>query len=244
MLFTCLPEGARIPGRFPGPAHARGKWFTIDIHCHVTSRRPTTMVEGNEAVVDAGRCETQANPRTPARSTGSRRCAPASRALRSRSDRRHGPDGDRHPGDLAGAAPDLLRRRSDLGIATARVDQRRDRRDRRPPSRPLRRSRHGAVPGAGTRGRRTRPAAPIARAARHRDHDACRRRGSVGRPLPQDLRTHRGTGAAGLHASRRLHRGAALQRPLLRQRDRQSARYDGGGASPDLRRRAGGLSEA
>ena len=35
MLFTCLPEGAQIPGRFPGPVHARGKWFTIDIHCHL-----------------------------------------------------------------------------------------------------------------------------------------------------------------------------------------------------------------
>ena len=34
MLFSCRPEGERIPGRFPGPAHARGKWFTIDIHCH------------------------------------------------------------------------------------------------------------------------------------------------------------------------------------------------------------------
>ena len=37
MLFKCLPPGAELPGRFPGPAHARGKWFTIDIHCHVTS---------------------------------------------------------------------------------------------------------------------------------------------------------------------------------------------------------------
>jgi aminocarboxymuconate-semialdehyde decarboxylase len=35
MLFTCLTPGARIPGRFPGPSHARGKWFTVDIHCHV-----------------------------------------------------------------------------------------------------------------------------------------------------------------------------------------------------------------
>ena len=34
MLFTCLPPGAQIPGRFPGPAHARGKWFSVDIHCH------------------------------------------------------------------------------------------------------------------------------------------------------------------------------------------------------------------
>jgi aminocarboxymuconate-semialdehyde decarboxylase len=50
MLFKCLPEGAPIPGRFPGPAHARGKWFTIDIHCHVRSDRATVMVAGNEAV--------------------------------------------------------------------------------------------------------------------------------------------------------------------------------------------------
>ena len=35
MLFKCLPPGAAIPGRFPGPVHARGKWFTVDIHCHV-----------------------------------------------------------------------------------------------------------------------------------------------------------------------------------------------------------------
>ena len=41
MLFKCLPEGAQIPGRFPGPVHARGKWFTIDIHCHVRSEMAT-----------------------------------------------------------------------------------------------------------------------------------------------------------------------------------------------------------
>jgi len=46
MLFTCLPEGARIPGRFPGPMHARGKWFTIDIHCHVLSPEAEEMVKG------------------------------------------------------------------------------------------------------------------------------------------------------------------------------------------------------
>ena len=44
--------------------------------------------------------------------------------------------------------------------------------------------------------------------------------------------------------SGRVHRGAPLPRPLFRQCDRQPARYDGGGASPDLRRRAGGLSRA
>ncbi|HEX3536082.1 MAG TPA: hypothetical protein VHU15_04895, partial [Stellaceae bacterium] len=44
MLFTCLPEGAQIPGRFPGPAHARGKWFTIDIHCHLLTAKAEEMV--------------------------------------------------------------------------------------------------------------------------------------------------------------------------------------------------------
>ena len=46
MLFTCLPEGAQIPGRFPGPMHARGKWFTIDIHCHVLTPEAEEMVKG------------------------------------------------------------------------------------------------------------------------------------------------------------------------------------------------------
>ena len=44
MLFTCLPEGAQIPGRFPGPVHARGKWFTIDIHCHLLTPKAEEMV--------------------------------------------------------------------------------------------------------------------------------------------------------------------------------------------------------
>ncbi|MBV9862328.1 MAG: amidohydrolase [Alphaproteobacteria bacterium] len=44
MLFTCLPPGARIPGRFPGPAHARGKWFSVDIHCHVLIPEAAEMV--------------------------------------------------------------------------------------------------------------------------------------------------------------------------------------------------------
>src|SRR5713226_7752686 len=47
MLFKCLPHGAQIPGRFPGPVHARGKWFTVDIHCHVVTPRAAEMVAGN-----------------------------------------------------------------------------------------------------------------------------------------------------------------------------------------------------
>src|SRR5229473_8012438 len=44
MLFKCLPPGAEIPGRFPGPIHARGKWFTIDIHCHLLTPKAEEMV--------------------------------------------------------------------------------------------------------------------------------------------------------------------------------------------------------
>src|ERR1041384_903490 len=50
MLFPCPPPGSRIPGRFPGPAHARGKWFTLDIHCHVRSAKAAALVEGREEV--------------------------------------------------------------------------------------------------------------------------------------------------------------------------------------------------
>ena len=43
MLFTCLPPGAPIPGRFPGPPHPRGKYRTIDIHCHVLSEQAEAL---------------------------------------------------------------------------------------------------------------------------------------------------------------------------------------------------------
>jgi aminocarboxymuconate-semialdehyde decarboxylase len=60
MLFKCLPEGAPIPGRFPGPVHARGKWFTIDIHCHVRCAAAAHLVEGHSEV-SRWFLETQAN---------------------------------------------------------------------------------------------------------------------------------------------------------------------------------------
>jgi aminocarboxymuconate-semialdehyde decarboxylase len=73
MLFKCVPEGAPIPGRFPGPVHARGRWFTIDIHCHVRCGEAANLVEGNP---DVSRwfLETQANERSRAinRSNGER----------------------------------------------------------------------------------------------------------------------------------------------------------------------------
>src|SRR2546421_7422344 len=52
MLFPCLPEGGQIPGRFPGPAHARGKWFTVDIHCHVLTPKAEEMGPGAGPTMD------------------------------------------------------------------------------------------------------------------------------------------------------------------------------------------------
>jgi aminocarboxymuconate-semialdehyde decarboxylase len=73
MLFSCRPpagrqptdliRGAPIPGRFPGPAHARGKWFAVDIHCHVRNDKATAMVEGNTEVA-RWFLETQASPQS------------------------------------------------------------------------------------------------------------------------------------------------------------------------------------
>src|SRR5947209_369271 len=68
MLFTCRPPGFKksgtsIPGHFPGPARVRGKWFTLDIHCHVRSTKATEMVEGN-AAVSRWYLETQASPQS------------------------------------------------------------------------------------------------------------------------------------------------------------------------------------
>jgi aminocarboxymuconate-semialdehyde decarboxylase len=65
MLFKCLPEGAPIPGRFPGPVHARGKWFTIDIHCHVRCAAAAQMADGHENV-SRWFLETQASPQSRA----------------------------------------------------------------------------------------------------------------------------------------------------------------------------------
>src|SRR6516162_10023676 len=63
MLFKCLPTGAQIPGRFPGPVHARGKWFTVDIHCHVQTPKAAEMVAGNAAATRHPR-EVYANEHT------------------------------------------------------------------------------------------------------------------------------------------------------------------------------------
>src|SRR3981189_2461120 len=64
MLFTCLPEGAQIPGRFPGPAHARGKWFTIYIHCHLLTQKAGEMVAAAGLTMDWQPRHQFANDRT------------------------------------------------------------------------------------------------------------------------------------------------------------------------------------
>src|SRR2546429_2432862 len=52
MLFTCLPEGAQIPGRFRGPAQARGKGSAADTHCHVRPPKAEEMVAGAGLTMD------------------------------------------------------------------------------------------------------------------------------------------------------------------------------------------------
>jgi hypothetical protein len=49
MLFTCRPPAACIPGSFHGQAHAHGRWFTVDIHCHARTAKAIELVARNGA---------------------------------------------------------------------------------------------------------------------------------------------------------------------------------------------------
>jgi aminocarboxymuconate-semialdehyde decarboxylase len=120
MLFKCLPEGALVPGRFPGPLHARGKWFTIDIHCHVRCPAAARMVEGNEAV-SRWFLETQASTESRAvnRANGERT------AEQSTSPERRIEDMDRMGIDIQAISPaprqTYYGADPDLGLAAARA---------------------------------------------------------------------------------------------------------------------------
>ena len=182
-MKCCSPAcrtARRIPGRFPGPAHARGKWFTLDIHCHVRSAKAAEMVEGNEAV-SRWFLETQASPQSQAhnRANGVRT------AEQGRSPEQRIADMDLMGIDIQaispaprqtyyGADPDLGPRgvarrstisspRSAANIPTASSGSARCRSRRRSWRSPSSTALHKSLG-----------------LSRHRDHDPCRRRGSVG----------------------------------------------------------------
>jgi aminocarboxymuconate-semialdehyde decarboxylase len=208
MLFTCLPEGAPIPGRFPGPAHARGKWFTLDIHCHVTSLKAAAMVEGNEAV-SRWYLETQAN----ARREINRQNGVRTRSQGTSAEQRIA-DMDLMGIDIQAISPaprqTYYGADPDLGLATARTinDEIADIVGRHP----------GRFTGLGTIPLQ---APDLAIAELERLHRSLGMRGIeimthvAGEDLSEDPPAHVfrriGTWAAGVHAPRRLHRGAAVQ---------------------------------
>jgi aminocarboxymuconate-semialdehyde decarboxylase len=120
MLFTCRPPGAPIPGHFPGPAHPRGKWHTIDIHCHVRSDKAAALVEGH-AEVSRWFLETQASPQSQAvnRQNGVRTRAQGSSAEQRIADM------DLMGIDIQAISPaprqTYYGADADLGLATARI---------------------------------------------------------------------------------------------------------------------------
>src|SRR6266478_5343588 len=120
MLFKCLPPGAQIPGRFPGPAHARGKWFTVDIHCHLLTPKAAEMVAGNADATRHPR-EVYANERTR---EVNRQQAERTRIQSTSLDNRLA-DMDRMGIDIQAISPSpnqtYYGAEPDLGIATARV---------------------------------------------------------------------------------------------------------------------------
>ena len=77
-----------------------------------------------------------------------------------------------------------------------------------------------------------------------RDSHQRQRQGAIRSRLRAVLEEGRGARRAGADPPHRLHPAAAFRALLLQQRDRQSARYHGGAALPDLRRRVRTSSEA
>ena len=245
MLFKCLPPGARDPGRFPGPVHARGKWFTIDIHCHVRSDKADGDGRRQRGGLATGFSKPHANERsrTINRQNGER-TRPAGLARPSSASPTWTGWGSTSRRSRPRRARPITAPTPISGIADRARHQRRHRRDLRPLSRPLRRPRHGAVPG------------PRAGASPS-STDCTNRSGFRG----IEIMTH--VAGADLSAERFrqifarceelglvvfMHpdgftEAAAFRRPLLCQCDRQPARLDGGAASPDLRRRAARLPQ-
>src|SRR5438046_4009630 len=120
MLFKCLPPGAEVPGRFPGPVHARCKWFTVDIHCQVVTPKAAEMVAGNADATRHPR-EIYANERTR---EVNRQQAERNRIQFTSLDNRLA-DMDRMGIDIQAISPSpnqtYYGAEPDLGIATARI---------------------------------------------------------------------------------------------------------------------------
>ena len=127
MLFSCLAPGAPIPGRFPGPPHPRGKHFTVDIHCHLLTEQAETMFR-EAGLVERRPRDVFANAHT--------REVNREQARRTRiqftSVEKRLADMDHMGIDIQAITPapnqTYYDTPPDLGIATARVDQRQHRR--------------------------------------------------------------------------------------------------------------------
>ena len=158
MLFSCLPAEARIPGRFPGPPHPRGKHFTVDIHCHLLTEDGRGDVPSAGAV-DRRPREVFANARTR---EVNREQAERTRVQFTSVEKRLA-DMDLMGIDIQAITPapnqTYYDTPPDLGIATARAINDNIADIVGAPSGSLRRARHGAVPGAGAGGGGTRAAA-------------------------------------------------------------------------------------
>src|ERR1700733_7228483 len=196
MLFTCRPEGQPIPGRFPGPAHARGKWFTIDIHCHLLTEKAEEMVAGAGLTMDWQPRHQFANELT--RETN-REQARRTRVQFTSIEKRLA-DMDLMGIDIQAITPSPAQTfysvPADLGIETAKVinDNIADICGKHP----------DRFVGLGT--------VPFQAPERDRDRHQCRRRRFVGAAVPADLPTRRRAGPDAVHAPDRVPRGEPVPR--------------------------------
>ena len=238
------PTAARKQGK-PG-RESRPKSTTIDIHSHVAVPA-AAAIAGPHVDLDAGAARAfRDRQRQGAQRQAGGRPPLADHRQRQRPRRapaRHGRHGPRHAARHAAAAAMLFHR---AGRDRREGDARAQRRHRRlcgAQAGPLRRARHRAAAGR-QRGREgARALDEGARLQGLPDPHQRGRQGTVRSGLRAVLGQGRGARRAGGDPSERLHAGRALLAALFLQRDRQSARYDGRAALPDLRRRAGAPPE-
>lgn len=122
MLFSCAPPDAILPDRFPGTARGRGKYRTIDIHCHVHCSAAVELAK------DAFRPEYEPSlefadhaTRAVNRAQGERIAPPAHFGRAAFGG--HGRHGNRHPGAVAFPSPNLLLGGTRIGDGDGTSDQ-------------------------------------------------------------------------------------------------------------------------